>query len=142
MARNPETRLTNRVRRLIESAGGHFVKISDQFTRGIPDAMVVTNRVVMSEFKIDTTKTMPPKSERTYKSLRLTGAQDHHIRQIARRTTCLGVCVITDTKAGDRLRLWIPLEPHGEGEPTVSYVAICNGWEEVAGWLGLATSQT
>lgn len=135
MAKNPETVVTNRIRKLIEAAGGHFVKLSDTFTRGVPDAMVVTDRVVMVEFKVDRLKGDP--TLRSYKSLGMTGAQDHHIRHIARRTNVKGSCVITDTKDGGKLRLWVPVDPGMEGDNYAVYAVLRTGWGGAADWLNL-----
>ena len=106
---NAETKLTRSVRLALETKGAHCVKLSDKFTRGVPDMMVVSDRVVMVEFKIMTTTAMVL----TYSRLGLSGAQDHHIRQIARRAY-RGVCVITGSSTGEELAVWVPVNPELE----------------------------
>lgn len=123
MASNPETIVTNRIRKLLVSHGAHFVKLSDSFTRGIPDSFVVSNRVVFIEYKVDRgRKTLG--TDRTYKSLGLKGSQDHHIKAISSRAPT-SAYVVTDTVKGDRLRVWRPERPHDEADPT--YVMVTEG---------------
>ena len=43
---NAESLLTEEVRKVLEGLGAHFIKISDRFTRGVPDSSVTTNRHV------------------------------------------------------------------------------------------------
>lgn len=139
MAVNPETRVTNRVRELMESAGAHFIKLSDSFTRGVPDSVVATDRVILIEFKCDRHKR--DEVLRTYRSLGLSGAQDHHIRQVYRRTH-RGACVLTDSVDGDKMRLWTPIGAWSEGPGHDMYAVQARGWKEIAQWLGLETSLT
>jgi len=131
MSKNPETIVTNRIKDLLKRNGAHFVKLSDSFTRGIPDAMIVTNRVIMMEFKVDSTKgTM---SERTYKSLKLSGAQDHHIKAIRKRAGS-SAYVVTDTVGGGRLKVWIPADPFNEASE--EYVCVCEGEDNFLRLMG------
>lgn len=139
MAQNPETLVTNRFRKLLTAAGAHVIKISDAYTRGIPDLLVsTTDGICMIEIKVDKLKS--DKNTRTYKSLGLSGAQDHHVRQLAQRRILSG-CVVTDIKKGGKLRLWIPLNPEKEGGHYGDYSCVARGWEEIREWLSL-TPQT
>lgn len=131
MASNPETKVTNRIRNLLKMNGAHFTKLSDSFTRGVPDAYVVTNRVIMMEFKVDRSKGIS--RERTYKSLGLSGAQDHTMKAINRRAPGCGY-VVTDTVKGDRLRVWIPMSTDENSE---MYGCISESDEEFLRVVGL-----
>lgn len=133
MAKNPETVVTNRFRKTAELRGADFVKLSDSFTRGVPDAYMVTDRVIMVEFKVDRTKgTM---DTRSYKSLGLSGAQDHRIRNISRRSA-LGACVVIDSAKGGQLQLFVPVGPSQEGPGHEDYVRLAED-EEVFRWLSI-----
>ncbi len=139
MAANPETVVTQRVRDVLKGAGAHFIKLSDQFTRGVPDALLVTDRILLVEFKVDRRKRDP--NDLTYKQLGLSGAQDHHIRQICRRNT-RGACVVTDSVDGGKLRLWLPLRSHGEGAKGFETYVVYECDEKVYAWLLGKTYQT
>jgi hypothetical protein len=125
MAQNPETIITRRVRSVIEARGGHFIKLSDSYTRGVPDAIVTTNRLVAIEFKVD--RTTGRDFARSYSSLGLSGAQDHIIRAIARRSGSNCAYVVTDTLDGGRLRAWTPTLPNGEGPGYELYTVVAVG---------------
>lgn len=111
MSENPETTVTKRIRKLMELHGAYFVKLSDTFTRGIPDVLVATNRIMLIEIKVDRSK--GTLTTRSYKSLGLTGAQDSRIRNFYRRSG--DAIVMTDTEDGGRLRVWIPIDSDNEG---------------------------
>lgn len=133
MPPNPETKITVTIRKHLETRGAHFVKLSDSFTRGVPDALVVTNRPVMVEFKVD--RLVGTDMMRTYRSLGLSGAQDHHIKALHRR--CLNsAAVVTNTARENRLRVWVPLNPHDEKNET--YICIAEGWREFDLFMGVA----
>jgi hypothetical protein len=128
---NPETKVTDRLRRLLADAGCHAIKLSDSFTRGVPDMVVVSNRVIMVEVKVDRLKS--DKTIREYSSLGLSGAQDHHVRQISRRCS-LGACVVTDAVDGGKMRLWVPRDPAGEGPGFEDYIQFEKNERAIA-WL-------
>ena len=130
MAANPETELTKIVRTRLEKVyDALFVKLSDRFTRGIPDALVCTNRNVMVEFKIfDTDRAVV-----TYKAMGLTGAQDHYVRAMCHRNR-KSACVITGMRDGSSLALWLPVRPGREGPDFADY-RLAAEKEEVYEWL-------
>ena len=135
MAKNPETVITDNLRELLKSFGAHTIKISDSYTRGIPDLLVSgPSGIRMIEIKVDRLKT--DKKERSYKSLGLSGAQDHHIRAMVRQHS-FAACVVTNTKDGGKLRLWAPIKAEREGPGFDSYLRVASGAEEVGRWLGL-----
>lgn len=108
---------------MLEKRGAFFLKISDSFTRGVPDAFVaVPMRIVALEFKVDRNKS--DALDRSYKSLGLSGAQDHTVRAIRR----LGgeAFVVTDTVKGDRLRVWVPQDNFDERNNDM-YIELCAG---------------
>lgn len=131
MAVNPETKVTNRIRNLLLRNGAHFRKLSDSFSRGVPDSYVVTNRVVMLEYKVDRSK--GTKEVRTYKSLGLSGAQDHEIKAVKKRAADCAF-VVTDTVKGDRLRVWGPVNAFAEDDD--DYHLICEGEENFLRLMG------
>lgn len=106
---NAETKLTEAVRRDLEASGAHCVKLSDRFTRGVPDMLVVTDRIVMIEFKIYGSELNVEK----YANLGLSGSQDHHIRNMVRRSA-RSACVITGLPDGSKRSIWIPISPDTE----------------------------
>ena len=109
---NAETELTRIVRERLEALGCHFVKLSDRFTRGVLDSLVVSDRLVWAEFKVHRTG----EAVQTYQQLGLSGAQDHHIRQTSRRSR-RAACCITGTSDGGHLALWLPVSPESEQVP-------------------------
>ena len=127
---NPETIITNRVRQKLESLGAIFIKISDSYTRGIPDALMAVTRMVLIEFKVD--RTIRDTKFRSWKSLGLSGAQDHFIRQFLQRDPT-SACVVTDNVSGTKLRLWHPVDQHDERNP--EYYVLAAGLDEVYEWL-------
>jgi hypothetical protein len=134
MAKNPETLVTDDLRKALRDCGCYFMKISDQFSRGIPDSFVAVPRgLVAIEIKVDRQKTV--RSTRTYKSLGLSGAQDHRIRMMNR------VCeptafVFTNVKDMSRPRLWVPTDSSGEGPGFEDYDCVALGWLPVMQALG------
>lgn len=128
VGRNPESLLTDLVRRRLEAGGAHFVKLSDRFTRGVPDALVFTDRLVLVEFKA---ARLGGDSWSTGAGLGLTGAQDHHLRMAARRDRSCA-CVVTGTSDGSCLALWVPVRPESEQIEWYRRVAVD---DEVHGWL-------
>ena len=93
--------------------------------------LVVPDRVIMVEFKVDRLKS--DRDKRTYKSLGLSGAQDHHIRQICRRAPG-GACVVTDKESRGKLRVWLPFVPMREGPKFEDYYLLVKD-EDVYLWL-------
>lgn len=126
---NPETTITTIVRRNLERLGAVFIKFSDSFTRGIPDSLVCISRPVLVEYKVD--RQVNDRIERTWKSLGLSGAQDHFIKAFAGRCD-KSACVVTNTVKHDRLKLWVPVRP--EDEVSEYYECVARG-EEVYAWL-------
>lgn len=134
MAKNPETKVTDDLKMGITSAGGYFMKISDTYSRGIPDSFIaVPIGLIAVEIKVDRTK--GTKDVRTYKSLGLSGAQDHRIRQVARVAKAKAY-VFTNTVELDRPILWLPVDPGREGEGYQNYVRFAEGWDSVMFALG------
>lgn len=127
---NPETKLTKYVRLALERAGAYSVKISDTFTRGIPDMMVVGNRIVMVELKVD--RVFATKA--TWKQLGLSGPQHQRIIEICRRAGS-AACVVTG-RGGDpgSIRVWSPDDPTNNASDGY-HVAVPSGIEEVVSWL-------
>lgn len=133
MAENPETKVTRRIRALLEGHGAHFDKLSDSFTRGIPDSLVATDGIYLIEFKVDRSK--GTLKTRSYKSLGLSGAQDHKIRAVYRRTKA--ALIVTDLEDGGRLRVWAPTNPFKEGPGHEEYFMICEGEQNLLRLIGL-----
>ncbi len=136
MAKNPETVITNELRKRIEDRGGYFMKISDQFSRGIPDAFAsVVIGLVAIEVKVD--RSAGTKDVRTYKSLGLSGAQDHRLRRILACSNSMGSAfVFTNTTDGTRPTLWVPKRPDLEGRGFDEYMVFAEGWDEIMRDLG------
>ena len=109
--------------------GCHEIKLSDSFTRGIPDVLMVSGRVILIEFKID--KGAHRFDARSYKQLGMTGAQDHHVRQISKRTDGRGAYTLAGTIDGDLLSLWVPTVPELEGGEYVMYRKVAFEWDAV-----------
>lgn len=100
--RNAESKVTEIFRGVLTRRGAYFVKLSDRFTRGLPDSLVVTNHVVMIEFKegeADATC--------TWKRLGLSGLQDQRIRDIYQRDKH-GACVVLGSVRTGRFVLYVP----------------------------------
>jgi hypothetical protein len=103
---NPETVVTRRFRAELECRGAYCIKLSDQFTRGIPDLLVVTPKgVMLIEMKVDHRASKMTRS--TYQLLGLTGLQDQRIRDICKRVDG-GAWLVTDIPKGGKLMLWMP----------------------------------
>lgn len=124
---NAETELTATVRKRLEALGCHFVKLSDRFTRGVLDSLVVSDRLVWVEFKVHRTGEVV----QTYQQLGMSGAQDHHARQTSRRSR-RAACCVTGTPAGEHLALWLPVSPESELVP--EYRLAADG-DQVLAWL-------
>lgn len=137
MARNPESVVTGWLRRRMSDAGLYSFKLSDSFTRGVPDAVCVGDRVVMVEFKVDRGLL----DFESYSALGLSGAQDQRIREICRRAPT-AACVVTARPSTDdkTVRLWSPVEPERSGPDYESYKTSAIGLTEVLQWL--TTSRT
>jgi hypothetical protein len=122
--RNPETIITNRLRASLEARGGYSIKLSDKFTRGVPDLVAVGRSVFMVELKVYSGSGVTE----TYKRLGLSGAQDSRIRAINRRCEHPHAFVYTadpdDNQSGT---LWIPLLPEFEGPGYESYRFLRSG---------------
>ena len=131
MGTNPETRMTNAVRTALVAMGAHVIKLSDTFTRGVPDCLIVGERLIMAEFKVD--RGVGRHDTRTWKQLRMTGAQDHHIRAICCRSL-MGSCVVTALEDGTCMTVWLPVHPLREGEGFENYRAAARGRDAYA-WL-------
>lgn len=115
---NAETELTAIVRTRLEGLGCHCVKLSDRFTRGVPDLLVVSDRIVMLELKVF----VATASVHTYQQLGMSGAQDHHVRQMCRRSLRAAACV-TGKPDGGALALWTPVSPESELVPNYRLAA-------------------
>lgn len=126
---NGETILTRFVRGHLEGRGALCIKLSDKFTRGVPDMMVVTSRIIMCEFKVYASELCVT----TWSDLGLSGAQDSNIRRICRRTG-RGACVITGTATGDSVLVWSPICPEREVR-TGKYRIAAGGLEGAMSWL-------
>lgn len=128
--RNAESKATNEFRLKLESCGAYFVKLSDRFTRGVPDSFVVTSRgVTLIEFKYGDYKHVC-----TWKELGLSGLQDQRIREICKRNG-YGACVIIMTSAGEAA-LFVPVAPW-LSEPY--YRMLHNTFDGIWSWLLLRT---
>lgn len=141
--RNPETILTGWFRGLIEKRGAFCYRVSDAYTRGIPDLTVTTDRVIVIEMKIRPGGPTRSFQAMVWKALGVRGAQDHFIRQICRRSE-FSACVVSGTEDEDpsSLALWVPVHPEIESNDSGDYLAIAVGVEEVMGWLSLNASRT
>lgn len=106
---NAESELTRVVRSRLEGYGCHFVKLSDRFTRGVLDSLVTSDRLVWVEFKVH----VADGTVQTYQQLGLSGAQDHHIRQVVRRSR-KAACCVTGARDGTSLALWLPVSADSE----------------------------
>jgi hypothetical protein len=137
--RNPESVITSYFRRVVEKSGGYFFKISDRFTRGIPDCHVTFTRGVFIELK----EGRFDKSIDTYQHLKVSGIQDSRIRNICRRSPD-GACVLTaPCESPADMALWVPVRPQKEDSRKFNhYRCAARGEREVMKWLGLKTSQT
>ena len=121
---NPETDFTAHVRRELERLGCYFMKISDRFSIGIPDATVATrSRVVVMEFKVLRSSRL---AAATYRELGLSGAQDSRIREVSRRT---GAAYVVAEQPNGAISVWVPIMPSKVGQPFVSYRQITPGEE-------------
>lgn len=129
---NPETVVTRELRRRLEALGAHTVKLSDSFTRGVPDLMVASDRVVMAELKVD--ESDGTWSVRTYRQLGMSGAQDQRVRELCRRNR-LSACCVAIPRDMYSATLWVPLAPDRQGEGYESYRVEAQGWEGVLAWL-------
>ena len=125
---NAETQLTKIVRERLEGLGCHCVKLSDRFTRGVPDLLVVSDRIVMLELKVF----VATDSVHTYQQLGMSGAQDHHVRQMCRRSLRSAACV-TGRADGSRLALWTPISPESELVP--NYRLAASEDSQVMNWI-------
>jgi hypothetical protein len=125
---NAETELTKYIRTLLEARGCHFIKLSDRFTRGVLDSLVVSDRIVWVEYKVHRTGQVV----QTYQQLGLSGVQDHHIRQTARRSR-RAACCTTGLADGRDLALWTPVSPESELVP--NYRLAADGEGQVLNWL-------
>lgn len=132
---NPESVSTKEFRRLLEARGAFTLKLSDSFTRGVPDLLVSTNRVVMVEMKQD----FGTGSHRSYKTLGMSGAQDQGIRELCRRNPHSACVVGADPGNEMRCKLWSPVVPERSGGPFVWYALAAVGFEEVWSWLTIGS---
>jgi hypothetical protein len=131
MARqNPETIITKELRSFLEDKEAYVLKICDQFTRGIPDMLVVTTRILMIEVKVYRRKKR--NQTLTGKQLGLSGLQDVRIRQMARRTGRLGAFVFTNRVNGELPQLWWPSQDSLYEHPDkTDYMLAAEGWDNV-----------
>lgn len=128
---NGESHLTRSVREALEGRGAHCMKISDRFTRGIPDMFAATDRLVAVEFKVLVTDLVVI----SWRQLGLSGAQDHHLRHIARRSR-RAACVITGPPHDapvSMIKLWTPISPEREADDGVYRLAAVG--EEAMNWM-------
>lgn len=132
MGLNDETIITKRMRKALEAGGAHCVKLSDQFTRGIPDMLCVATSVKFIEFKVDR-RSLEHRKKYTWKQLGLSGAQDHHIRQMWRRVDG-SAYVLTDTIVGDNTIIWYPVDAQIESKYG-KYQSMMHDRDEVISWL-------
>jgi hypothetical protein len=137
--KNPESVATTTLRTALEARGAWTVKISDSFTRGVPDLQVVFDRVVLVEVKVLRRRTdlVTP-----YSALGLSGAQDHHIRVVVRRTgpVLCGACVVTTGPDSEAFRMWLPVTPALEGPGHEMYMMHTASVDTIArslGWDGV-----
>lgn len=123
MGKTPEAIATTKFRDRLKSTDDAFtIKLSDTYTRGVPDLLVVITRVVMVEMKI--AKRVYAGSE-VYSALGLSGIQDERLRSIASRSGN-GACAVT-VRDGE-YELWIPgVRP--------DYLRAASGYAEVVRWL-------
>jgi len=130
--KNPESIVTDHFKNVVESLGGFYFKLSDRFTRGIPDCYVVFERGVFVEIKegnFDGTV-------QTYKKLTIRGGQDHKIRQMCRRHR-KNACVVTmSVGSPNDMKLWVPVRPEKEGGEFQEYRLAVTGQHKVMTWLG------
>lgn len=134
MAKNPETKVTDDLKTALSSCGGYFMKVSDSYSRGIPDSFIAVPQGLWAvEIKVDRTK--GTLCTRTYKSLGASGAQDHRLRQVA-RVAKGHAYIFTNTVDLDRPILWSPVNPEREGEGFEDYMRIADGWESVLFLMG------
>lgn len=122
---NPETLLTRFLRERLDGGGVYTVKLSDHFTRGIPDLLVVADRIVLVEMKID--RSTSPREALRANELGLTAMQDHRIREVCRRVA-RGACVVTGNSNGSGVRAWYPSTQNW-------YRMVAHGPEGVIAWL-------
>lgn len=102
-----------------------MIKLSDRFTRGVPDCLVVgTGRTTMVEFKITRGS---DRTAKTAKNLGLTELQAHRLLEISRRNSFGGV-VLTGNADGEDLKLWAPSGYDGV------FILHCSD-DEVLTWL-------
>jgi hypothetical protein len=127
--RNPETIATNDFRRRLEARGGYTVKVSDTFTRGIPDLQVTLGRLVAVEMKVGSRVYGHTES---YKALGLSGAQDQRIREICRRAPKCA-CVVTAWHG--EFTLWVPVRAELQGQGAEMYQCEAEGIEAILTWL-------
>lgn len=125
---NAESRLTEYLRKLLEKRGCHHVKLSDRFTRGVPDLLVVSDRIVMIELKVFQATSVV----HTYRELGMSGAQDHHVRQMCRRSLRSAACV-TGRADGSHMLLWTPVCPESELIP--NYREAASDEAQVLNWI-------
>lgn len=101
---NPETAFTNVVRAVLQRNGAYFIKVSDRFTIGVPDAVVCTStRVIVVEFKVLRRSVL---GTATYSELGLSGAQDSRIREFYARAKCS--YVVAEQPDGTPT-VWVPV---------------------------------
>lgn len=128
---NGESLLTKAVREALERRGAHCMKVSDRFTRGIPDLFVTTDRLIAIEFKVFVTAL----TVIGWREAGLSGAQDHHLRRIARRARRAS-CVITGPPSEasvSAIKLWVPVRPEVESDDGVYRLAAVG--EEAMKWV-------
>lgn len=107
------------------------MKLSDKFTVGVPDCHVTMARSVFVEIK----ETDVSDNIASWRKLKLSGAQDHKIRQMYRRVMG-SACVVTAHR--DRpsdFRLWVPMVANREGEGYELYRLSAVGLSEVMRWF-------
>lgn len=119
--RNPESLLTDMVRSILESRGAYTFKLSDSFTRGVPDMVAVGSKLRMVELKI--AKAMS--GTVTYKSLGLSGAQHQRIIEMCRRDANSAVVVTGTPGDASSLKVWVPKHPDDNTKD--EYVIVADG---------------
>ena len=133
MATNPETIVTDYFKRRVTALGGYYFKLSDRFTRGVPDCHVTFDRGVFVEMKEGLW--LGPVA--TYQKLTIRGAQDHKIRQMCRRARKSACVISAPMRSPENMTLWVPVAAHREGRRDFNqYRIAAQGEEQVMKWLG------
>lgn len=125
---NPETVVTKKFRAHLERDGFFVKKLSDSFTRGIPDLLIAASRIILIEMKSDATLAIVPDgTKKGWRQLGLSGAQDENIRAIWTKTGTAYAVIGFE----NNFTVWAPHDATRTPPGETTYICLANELAEI-----------